>query len=669
MTEMESMTVLSKTEKGNALSLGKCMKPASCVPASKRSVKRIMAERISFLETKVMEKKKENWAGGKSFLTNQVEAESLRKYSFHLGGTFDGAYVQSSSEEVMNCILCCFLFLLDREFDKDTMVQLWVAEGIFEKKSRGRMEEFLGGLIFNLMVDKKFILPCRFDNIYSHLKYRLNKNIFPEFPPGRVLPPDYRLHEEQYKGNQVDYLIVEETKLDRISNGVKHLSLICEAFNLQTSEVLKSFKSLRTLILFCAHGTAINHVPSGVFHHLKQLRTLDMQGFNISHLPGTVGDLESLRYLDVSETQIKYLPESMGSLNLLQALKLKGCLELHRLPKRTKDLILLRHLDLDIVGQLKSMPSGIGSLTNLQTLRAFLIGKEDGCGIAELKNLANLSGSICISRLENVLNSEDARGAELSNKKHLSKLTFQWDSHYHDQVEEEDILEGLQPHSGIKELEILFFHGSKLPTWISNSSFLGITNILLFKCRNCSQLPSLGRLPSLKFLEIYEMNAIKSIDHLFCGNDTSQEHHAFPKLEKLTLDFMLNLEEWIGVEDGDFPSLLELRLKHCPKLFSLSLLLHLHSLRYLEIIGCTEFQSLPDSGIPLSVQTMVLKDCPGAKERCANSDSQDWHKIAHIPSVFLDYEEIFPNKQANKIACIPSVDPNRPEFASPYEGI
>ncbi|KAF3455582.1 hypothetical protein FNV43_RR00215 [Rhamnella rubrinervis] len=49
-----------------------------------------------------------------------------------------------------------------------------------------------------------------------------------------------------------------------------------------------------------------------------------------------------------------------------------------RLPKHLKNLNKLRHLELDVKRQISCMPLGLGKLTNLQMLQAFIVGKDEG---------------------------------------------------------------------------------------------------------------------------------------------------------------------------------------------------------------------------------------------------------------------------------------------------
>ncbi|GMY19784.1 disease resistance protein RPV1-like isoform X1 [Fagus crenata] len=112
--------------------------------------------------------------------------------------------------------------------------------------------------------------------------------------------------------------------------------------------------------------------------------------------------------------------------------------------------------------------------------------------------------------------------------------------------EEEEIFKCLRPHSGLREIQILFYGGLKFPSWISDPYFADLVAITLYKCKNCELLPSLGELLSLKFLCIREMNEVKEMDHQFCRNGQDKGNQGFARLENLTIDVMHNLKsgEW-----------------------------------------------------------------------------------------------------------------------------
>lgn len=79
---------------------------------------------------------------------------------------------------------------------------------------------------------------------------------------------------------------------------------------------------------------------------------------------------------------------------------------------------------------------------------------------------------------------------------------------------------------------------------------------------------------------------------------------------------MLNLEKWTGVEDNDFPCLVEMSIQYRPKLYHLPMLSHFKALKHLEISYCPALPSLPEDGLPASLETLIIRDCPKVKEKC-----------------------------------------------------
>ncbi|XXG50596.1 hypothetical protein AAC387_Pa02g4575 [Persea americana] len=90
-----------------------------------------------------------------------------------------------------------------------------------------------------------------------------------------------------------------------------------------------------------------------------------------------------------------------------------------RLPGSTTSLYNLQTLKLIDCSQLVELPSDLSNLVNLRHLP---LGKEIGHGINELKDMINIRGEICISLLENVVNVDEVKEAELKSKRKLQKL-------------------------------------------------------------------------------------------------------------------------------------------------------------------------------------------------------------------------------------------------------
>ena len=163
----------------------------------------------------------------------------------------------------------------------------------------------------------------------------------------------------------------------------------------------------------------------------KCLRVLSLSLYIlINVLPDSVGNLKHLRYLNLNGTFIKGLPDSVCGLYNLQTLLLRNCCSLVELPTNMGRLVNLRHLDIRGT-PLKGMPMHMGKLRSLQNLSALCVGKEkhSGSSIKELGELPHLSGSLCISNLENVYQTRDAKEVNLKDKKGLSELELKWRSY------------------------------------------------------------------------------------------------------------------------------------------------------------------------------------------------------------------------------------------------
>ncbi|XP_077237349.1 putative disease resistance protein RGA3 [Tasmannia lanceolata] len=227
----------------------------------------------------------------------------------------------------------------------------------------------------------------------------------------------------------------------------RHLSWTDGKEGSMSLEALSKFKRLCTLRLW-APSSIDNQILNDALMELRCLRVLDLSNSKIDKLPDSISHLKHLRYPDLFGTKIERLPESVTSLCNLQTLGLNYCSKLIGLPKGITNLVNLRH----IVSELIPLP-GIGKLTSLQTLPHFTVSEESGCQIGELNNRSNIKGRLDISGLEYVQNIEEAKEANLKDKKYFNELSLEWgrdDSSQDGRVNDDGILEGLQPHADPK---------------------------------------------------------------------------------------------------------------------------------------------------------------------------------------------------------------------------
>ncbi|CAL8991937.1 unnamed protein product [Prunus brigantina] len=338
-------------------------------------------------------------------------------------------------------------------------------------------------------------------------------------------------------------------------------------------------------------------LPGNMLPWFKALRVLKLYETYIEELPSSIEELKRLRYLDIS--CMKRLPNSIGKLYNLQTLRATYC-DLEEFPKDVQNLINLRHVYCD---EETKFPAGVlGRLTLLRAL-PYQDNWVKGTEIEELAALNRLKGKLNIYELEDVRNGDEARIAKLKDKKNVRGLTFSWskDRSITNNNNEEDVLEGLQPHSELERLEIKYFMGTKFPSWMIKLG--NLKHIKLEGCNRCEKVPTLGHLPHLTVVWIEGMGNLKCIGEEIYGNGV------FPALKELHIHDCEELIEWMEAPEQVmvFPRLEKLEMLRCPKLRKAPS--HLPSLRKLVVYSCPSLQSIPDLHSFTSLRKLIFKNC------------------------------------------------------------
>jgi hypothetical protein len=265
------------------------------------------------------------------------------------------------------------------------------------------------------------------------------------------------------------------------------------------------------------------------------------------------------------------------------------------------------------------MPLGIKNLKRLRKLYDSVVSRKIGHGIEELMDLNFLCGTLCISRLENVVDHRRARQANLPEKQDLEALVLKWSSDITDSRNERienDVLDMLQPHQGLKELTINSYSSTEFPSWVGDPSFSNMVLLSLENCENCTSVPALGLLKSLKDLSITGMSGLQSIGREIYGECCS---NPFPSLETLYFKDMPGWNYWHanGEEQVEvFPRLHKLSLLNCSRVLG-RLLYYLPSLK--ELVICeSKCLSVSISSFPM----LRNLDADGCKELICRSTTQ-----------------------------------------------
>ncbi|KAH0752512.1 hypothetical protein KY285_005660 [Solanum tuberosum] len=514
-----------------------------------------------------------------------------------------GCLLRSKGKHEWQAILDGNPLVADFEFEKEQLIQLWMAEG--------------------------FLHPCQETTVIEDVGHR-----FIQILLQNSLLQDVELYEHNNRTHCKMHNLVHDLAGDILKS---------KLFD-PKGDVGEKLSQIRYL------GCELPRDQIDKIHDPERIKELSAK----------IGKLIFLRYLDLSNTEITTLPDSICELYNLQTFRVINCFSLQELPYEMGNMISLRHIyytSIDkryehwggwcIHNEHFQMPLNMGQLTSLQTLQFFKVGLEKGRQIEELGHLKNLRGELRINGLQLVCDKEEARTAYLHEKPNICKLAYLWS---HDESEgceinDEHVLDGLQPHPNLKTLEVWNYLGTKFPSWFSEELIPNLVKLILSGSKRCKEIPSLGQLKLLRHLELVGFHELECIGPALYGVEISNIGsnniiQVFPSLKELVLEDMRSLIEWKGDEVGVrmSPGLEKLRITDCPLLKSipnqfeilreleirgvdsemplLNLCSNLTSLVDLYVSNVKELTCLPDEILRnnVSLQYLCVSDCKEFRE-------------------------------------------------------
>ncbi|KAL5197300.1 hypothetical protein ABZP36_000812 [Zizania latifolia] len=518
------------------------------------------------------------------------------------------------------------IYSFDREYDLNDVIDLESAHIELQNIIEGakRLED-VAGEWFHELVNRAFLQPsvCKTGYIMHDLVW--------DFASA--------LSSNEYHGIN--------SSLRGVSQDVRYLSIDMEGLNALPKYI--NIKQLRTVILIGdidqPSSNEIHHPLGRIFDCSTSLRLLDLSSCSLGIvIPNDMSALKHLRYLDLSFTGIKTVPDSVCSLCHLQVLGLRGC-TLDELPGNINSLINLRHLHAssDTIAKI----NGIGKLTKLQELHRYHIKAEDGHRITELRDMNDLSGSLCISKLDMVTNLAEALEANIVGKKYLTTLELRWSAYNLAEASPDLILEGLSPPTYLQDLKLYGYSGFAFPGWLSQLKH--VRTVEISSCKNLKVLPPLGQLENLQKVKLDKLPSIKHIESEFYGTSNV----VFRSLEELSFGFMESWESWMYSGSNEFiPNLQKLRIDSCSlskvPFESLSsstkeIILWYSGLhgdtvsRYLQRLTCVthlerftleycdQIQSIPPNSLPGNLKELQIEGGSFQLEtRCQNPNGEVW---------------------------------------------
>ncbi|XP_028551564.1 disease resistance protein RGA2-like isoform X2 [Dendrobium catenatum] len=470
------------------------------------------------------------------------------------------------------CFLYASLFPKNYYFKKVELTRMWIAQGYIQPTRRKRLLEDIAFEFFEDLVKRSFFQWSKYVKCFTlhdmvhDLAHSITRNeIFSSLDfDTKNIPKDAK------------HIFIQRRKINQISLGGAIRTLYIDP-NIFSTESLFHLSCLRVLRF---------HAP--IFECNHQFVVL-------------IGSMHQLRYLSIHAKMIQMTENSLGNLYKLQILILLSS-HINMIPPAFGKLINLRHLIIQTMNE-ELVPRSYFGSKNLLTLNftpifdfyhitnEFVASeyqvRKDGqySSIRWLKPLMNLRGSLDIYGLENVVDFEDAKNANLQSKPYIESLKLVWANIKYDECARNDeaVLEGLEPHTNLKNLSIDGYSGNCFPNWFGNPYFYNLSNIRLtsFQIKEeCKFLP-LFKLPSLKSLKIEKNKEITKMGQDFwCYNAPSEGHENYSTEAHVDFHSSKNMKnksflEWKEhrmVKSGNFLSLKYLHIFYCKKLQQISTL-------------------------------------------------------------------------------------------------
>ncbi|OEL32884.1 putative disease resistance protein RGA1 [Dichanthelium oligosanthes] len=472
---------------------------------------------------------------------------------------------QHLSPEMKRCFAFCAVFPKDYEMEKDMLIQLWIANGFICEEGTMDLEQ-KAEFIFNDLVWRSFL--------------QVFKLVKQAFYGSKRESNGCKMHDLMHdlaKAVANECATAEELIQQKASiKDVRHVQMSNTDELKQVNRLFKGTISLGTLLALSTSDKDLTDLKP------MTLRALCCYSDHPSIVRSQFVNTAHLRYLDLSGSHsIVRLPNSVCMMYNLQSLRLNNCYQLRYLPEGMATMRKLSHIYLLGCHNLERMPPNLSQLHNLRTLTTFVVDTEDGFGIEELKDLRHLGNRLELYNLEKV---KTGSKANIHGKQNLSELLLYW-NHKESVIprngqvgNEEEVLESLVPHSELKILEVHGYVGLTISQWMRDPHmFQCLRELRISNCPRCKDLPLVWLSSSLEHLSLSCMVSLttlcKQVDvEAARYNSTPQ---IFPRLKRMTLDNLPNLENWTEDIAGEtssflmFPQLEELRIYDCFKLASL----------------------------------------------------------------------------------------------------
>ncbi|KAJ4715511.1 NBS-LRR disease resistance protein [Melia azedarach] len=467
------------------------------------------------------------------------------------------------SPQLKQCFAYCALFPKDYEFEKENLIQLWMAQGFLSTSKKNQHLEDIGNAHFKDLLSGSFLQDLK------EKEGRMGERVM-------TCKMHDLMHDlaQSVTGNECKMIKSGEN----VDPGSHHILFAPDLWSLKMSTAMFQTSRLRTFLRLSFRTEFNDFHVNKLILSFKCLRTLNLCSLNIKKVPILIGKLKHLRYLDLSQNRyLQELPDSMSKLINLQTLNLSECYSLQKLSRDMWKMGSLQYLMIGGCDSLTSMPHGLGQLTGLRRLSLLVVGKRDrkNDALRELNGLNELRGSLRIKILGDKENVNLAE-VNLEEKQYLEFLELTGDE------DGRMMVEGLKPHPNLKELSI---HGLVSVMFSGRmSSFTNLSEIEIAFGGSFQYITPLGQLPSLLHLTLKflpNLEYLSESDRVGDSSTFTPPPIFFPSLEELLIFNCERLKGWWTINDDQvttttteekaevllsFPRLSKLSIAHCPEL-------------------------------------------------------------------------------------------------------
>ncbi|OEL30872.1 putative disease resistance protein RGA1 [Dichanthelium oligosanthes] len=454
------------------------------------------------------------------------------------------------------CFSYCALFPEDYKFDNLEISRFWISIGIIDSSGQNVKIEDIGSKYLDELLDNGFLMKGD-DNYYvmHDLMHELSQSV---------------------SSKECAYISCSSFRADDIPSSIRYLSILIENNYIENfGEEMDKLKrridigNLRSLMIFGEYRRAsVVNVFKDTFREIEALRVLFIFMNSLNSLPLHFSKLVHLRYLKLKSPHYSEvcLPSMVSRFYHLRFLDLQNWNSSYALPKDISNLVNLCQFIARKEFQF-NVP-GVGKMKHLQELKEFHVKKEStGFELRELGQLEVLGGELNICGLENVRTGEEANGAKLTAKKNLIMLGLVWG--VGQKFTGDDILDSLQPHSNLRELNIVNHGGASAPSWLCSKIQIKNLEVLHLEGVCWVTLPPIGQIYHLRKLKLKKIVGICQFGSDFIGGITEK---SFKHLKEVEFDDMPELVEWVGGANSHLFSRLErISCNSCPKLTALPL--------------------------------------------------------------------------------------------------